>query len=58
MKKTKYIDVKFHFVQDVIELGLIQVVRIPTLQPTNMGTKILSLSKFSVFKKLLRIELG
>lgn len=54
---TKHIDVKYHFVRDVILNGLLVIVKIPTVyNPSDMGTKVICLNKFQNCVKLLSID--
>ena len=53
--RTKHIDVKYHFVRDVLEDGDIEVKKIHTKNnPANMFTKVIQV-KFNHYKNLLWI---
>jgi hypothetical protein len=46
-ERTKYIDVRYHFVRDVIEEGLVKVCKISTHDnSTDMMTKYVHVAKF------------
>ena len=48
-KRTKHIDIKFHFVRDVIEEGELKVCKISTHDnPADMLTKPVSVAKFEL----------
>lgn len=54
--RTKHIDVKFHFIRDIIEKEIIKIEKISTkCNPADMGTKILPLYKFKDCLNLLNI---
>ena len=54
--RTKHIDVGYHFVQDVLDEGDINVVKIHTKNnPADMLTKVVSGAKFSHCRNLLHI---
>lgn len=45
--RTKHIDVKFHFIRDIVEKGIVNLEKIPSeFNPADMGTKCLPLEKF------------
>ena len=45
--RTKHIDVKFHFIRDIVEKGIIDLEKIPfEFNPADMGTKCLPVEKF------------
>lgn len=55
--RTKHIDVKFHFIRDIIEKSDIKLVKISTkVNPADAGTKVIPLSKFHDSLKLLNLE--
>ena len=57
--RTKHIDVKYHFVRDVLENGDIEVQKIHTKDnPAYMLTKVASEVKFNHCKNLLQILLA
>jgi 23S rRNA U2552 (ribose-2'-O)-methylase RlmE/FtsJ len=50
-KRTKHIDIRYHFVRDVVSKGKVFVKKIGTEKnPTNMLTKPLSITKFKFYK--------
>ena len=58
-ERFKHIQVKYHFIRDIIVQGAFRIEKVPTdLKSSNMGTKILSMSKFNVCKNLLNIGIG
>ena len=55
-ERTKHIDVRLHFVRDIISRGVIKVEKISTLvNPTHMLTKAISVSKFEEALNLLSV---
>ena len=53
--RTKHIDVKYHFVWDILEVDDIELKKIHTKNnPTDMLTKVISRVKFNHCKNLLR----
>lgn len=61
-KRTKHIDVKYHFIIEVTTKDGIQIKKFGTSEnPVDMMTKTLTLAKFELFSKLvdlLTIELA
>ena len=56
--QTKHIDVRYHFIRDVLDDGDIRLVKIHTNDnPANMLTKVVTGVKFKHCKNLLRILL-
>ncbi|KAG7554353.1 GAG-pre-integrase domain [Arabidopsis suecica] len=56
-ERTKHIDVKYHFIREVIANGDIDVVKISTEKnPADIFTKTLAVSKFQAALKLLQVE--
>ena len=54
--RTKHIDVKFHFIQKILDEGDIELQKIHTKENfTDMLTKIVSRVKFAYCKELLHI---
>ena len=52
--RTKYIDVRFHFVREILEEGDIELLKIHTSEnPADMLTKVVSGVKFAHYKTLL-----
>ena len=55
--RTKHIDVRFHFIRDLVEQGIISLEKIQSeLNPADMGTKCLPLEKFQFCTKCLNID--
>ena len=56
-ERSKHIQVKYHFIKDMIAQDVFKLKKIPTeFNPSDMGTKILPLSKFNIYKSLLNID--
>lgn len=56
-KRSKHIDVKYHFIRDYISKGIIKVEEIPTdLQVADMFTKALPTCKFTKFRDELQLK--
>ena len=57
--RTKHINVKYHFIRDVVSQGIINLQKIPSeFNPADMGTKVLPVSRFKECLNSLNIELG
>ncbi|KAL5549510.1 hypothetical protein UlMin_004741 [Ulmus minor] len=57
--RTKHIDVKYHFIRDVVSQGIINLQKIPSeFNPADMGTKVLPVSRFKECLNSLNIEPG
>jgi hypothetical protein len=55
-ERTKHIEIKYHFIRDQVSNGIVQVEKISTDDnPADMGTKIVSYSKFKHCLNLLKI---
>jgi hypothetical protein len=55
--RSKHVDVKFHFIRDVISQGVVKLKKISThFNPADVGTKVLPLNKFLDCLKLLNID--
>ena len=55
-ERTKHVDVKYHFVRDLISTGSVQVSKVPTEDnPSDMGTKVVTASKFRHCLDLLNV---
>ncbi|GAB2265823.1 hypothetical protein Dimus_037848 [Dionaea muscipula] len=55
--RTKHVDVKYHFVRDILAAGVLEISKVPTEEnPADMGTKVISAGKFKHFMNLLHIE--
>ena len=58
-ERSKHIQVKYHFIREMVAQGSFKLEKIPTeLNPSDMGTKILQIGKFTVCKNLLNIGTG
>ena len=58
-ERSKHIQVKYHFIREMVAQGSFKLEKIPTeLNPSDMGTKILPIGKFTVCKNLLNIGTG
>ena len=56
-ERTKHIDVKFHFIRDLISNGVVKLLKIDTEDnPSDMGTKIVTNTKFKHCLDLLFVE--
>ncbi|XP_031268087.1 uncharacterized protein LOC116126551 [Pistacia vera] len=56
-ERTKHVDVRFHFVRDLIIQGLIKLKKIPTEDnPANMGTKVVTPAKLKHCLNLLFVK--
>ena len=58
-ERTKYVDVRRHFIRDVIEDGVVKLEKIPTAHnPADMATKVLPLTKFKHCMDLVQLGHG
>lgn len=58
-ERTKHVDIKLHFVREVIAQGLVKVKKIPTEHnPSDMITKVLPGSKFYHCLDLIQLQDG
>ena len=56
-ERTKHVDVKFHFIRDLIATDVVKLCKIDTEDnPADMGTKIVTNSKFKHCLNLLFVE--
>ena len=56
-ERTKHIDVRFHFIRDIVEKGEIQVAKVHTSDnPADIITKAIPVSKFRHYLDLLKIK--
>jgi len=56
-ERTKHIDVKYHFIRDLVNNGEVQVLKIDTEDnPADIFTKVLRVSKFQDALELLRVS--
>jgi len=53
--RTKYIDIRFHFVREILDEGDIELRKIHTENPADMLTKVVPGVKFTHYKELLHI---
>jgi hypothetical protein len=55
-EKSKHIDIRYHFIRDIIEKGLVKVCKISTdNNPADMMTKHVSVAKFELCSNLVGI---
>lgn len=55
--RTKHIDVKYHFIRDIISKGILKIGKVATqVNPSDMGIKIAPLNKFKNCLKILSID--
>ena len=55
-ERTKHINVRLHFVTDIVSQGVIKVEKISTLvNPVDMLTKVIPISKFESALNLLKV---
>ena len=48
-EKTKHIDIKSHFIRNVVSMGVVRMVKIHTdINPSDMLTKVVTTAKFKV----------
>ena len=58
-ERTKHVDVRLHFVRDVIAKALVEVQKVPTEDnAADMITKVLPLNKFSHCLNLINLAVG
>lgn len=56
-ERTKHIDVKCHYIRDIISNGTVEVLKISTEKnPADIFTKVLAVSKFQAALNLLRVK--
>ncbi|GAB2277235.1 hypothetical protein Dimus_039224 [Dionaea muscipula] len=56
-ERTKHVDVKFHYIRDILAAGILDISKIPTEDnPADMGTKIVPVNKFRHCLDLLHIR--
>ena len=56
LERTKHIEIKYHFIRDQVSNSIVQVEKVSTDDnQADMGTKIVSYSKFKHCLKLLKI---
>lgn len=55
-ERTKHIDIRLHFIRDIVSQNTINLEKIMTnYNPSDMGTKVLTLAKFRSCLSLLNI---
>ena len=55
-ERTKHIDVRLHFVRDIVSQGIVKVEKISTLtNPSDMLTKAIPVGKFEQALSLLNV---
>ena len=58
-ERNKHVDVKYHFVKDQIVKGIVQIQKVLTKEnQANMGTKIITATKFKHCLDLLHVKVG
>lgn len=58
-ERSKHIEVKYHFIREKLSLGEVKLNKVHTERnPSDMGTKVLSVSKFKTCLSLLHIDTG
>ncbi|XP_031285016.1 secreted RxLR effector protein 161-like [Pistacia vera] len=56
-ERTKHVDVRFHFVRDLVTQRVVELKKVTTEEnPADMGTKVITLAKFKHCLKLLSVE--
>jgi hypothetical protein len=57
--RTKHIEIKYHFIRDKVTQGHINIDKVPTEEnPADMGTKVITLSKFKHCLNLIGLDQG
>ncbi|CAH9095979.1 unnamed protein product [Cuscuta epithymum] len=57
--RTKHIDVRFHFIRDIVDKGGIKLCKIASeFNPADMGTKCLTFEKLFSCKRILNLDCG
>ena len=59
-ERTKHIDIRYHFVRDLVANGIVKIQKIPTEDNlADMGTKVqVTTSKFKYCLNLLHVKIG
>ena len=58
-KRTKHVDVKYHYVRDQVANGIVIIKKVPREDnPGDMGTKIVTATKFRHCLDLLLVKVG
>ena len=56
--RTKHINVRFHFIRDIVEKGIIKLAKVASqFNPADMGTKCLPVEKLSSCQRILNFDL-
>lgn len=57
LERTKHIDVKLHFIRDIVSKDILLLEKIATqFNPADMDTKVLPLTKFKACLQMLKID--
>ena len=55
-ERTKHIDIKLHFIRDIVTRGLVEIAKIVTeINPVDLLTKVIHVSKFNATLDLLKL---
>ena len=58
-ERTKHVDVRYHFVRELVANGDIHIQKISTEDnPADMGTKTVTAAKFSHYMNLLHVSIS
>ena len=58
-ERTKHVDVRYHFVRELVANGDIHIPKISTEDsPADMGTKTVTAAKFSHYMNLLHVSIS
>ena len=58
-ERTKHIDIKLHFIRDIVTRGLVEIAKIATeINPADFLTKVIPIGKFNVALDLLKLVPG
>ncbi|GAA0165602.1 transmembrane signal receptor [Lithospermum erythrorhizon] len=56
--RTKHIDVRFHYIRDIVEQGIVKLEKIPSeFNHADMGTKCLSMEKFISCQRIMNFDI-
>ncbi|XP_062099813.1 secreted RxLR effector protein 161-like [Humulus lupulus] len=57
--KTKHVEIKYYFIRDKVTEGHVSILKVPTEEnPSDMGTKVVTLHKFKLCMNFLGVEYG
>lgn len=57
--RTKHVEIKYHFIREKVTQGVIKIEKVSTEEnPADVGTKVITLSKFKRYLELLGIDKG